>query len=113
MSETLAIILAALIGSGLPIIDKWVRVRPEQKRKRQKSLIWKTMADIEEKCREDGTLDFEIGFRREDLAKYTKIDLKKLEPLVYEMIEEGMIKEMLSGIFSRCKGKPDFKPYGD
>lgn len=84
---------AAAIGSILIILNEWVKVFFEQRKQKKKLVIWNAL---------EQTGNTPPSFTIEQLSEVTKINIEQLKPLLYEMLQEGVIFEgSLHGTFTR------------
>lgn len=86
---------AAVIGSILIISNEQIKLFFEQRQQQNKFTIWTVL---------EQTGNTAPSLTPEQISQKTRIPIKKLKPLLYEMIEKGTIVEApFSGTFSRYK----------
>jgi len=87
-------LLGAIVGSVLIIINEWVKTYFEDRKEKKKFDIWNELkqTDITPPIMND-----------KKLSEATKINIKEISSLLYEMVREGTIHEGPSSTFKRYK----------
>ncbi len=90
----LGAIVGAIVGSVLIIINEWVKIRSDNKKEKNKFDIWNALKQT----------DYAPPTLNDNrLSGITKIDIKEISSLLYEMVKEGTISEVPSSGFTRYK----------
>lgn len=77
-------LLGAIVGSVLIIINEWVKICFDNKKGKKKFDIWNTLKQT----------DYAPPTLNDNqLSEITKIDIKEISYLLYEMVKEGTISE--------------------
>ena len=93
METILGALIGAIIGSMLIIINEWAKIYFGEKKTKRKFKIWTAL--------EQGGIT-PPSLRFEEISKATGLCAKEIEPLLYEMIQEGTVKEgPLPKVFTR------------
>jgi hypothetical protein len=77
-------IIGAVIGSILIIVNEWVKIYTGWQKQKNRVKVWNVL-------RQEGSTPTALSI--EAISEKTKLCAKQLEPLLYEMVQEGTIKE--------------------
>lgn len=95
--------IGALIGSGLIILNDRIKICSEKSRQKKKFKIWNTL---------EQTGNTPPSLTMEQISQTTGLCVDQLEPLLYEMIQEGTVKEgPVPKVFTRYKRDFSRSPY--
>lgn len=88
-------IIAAIIGSALIVINEWTKIISEQRKQKKKFNIWNVL-------KQTGATPPSLTVA--EISKETKLCAEQLESLLYEMVQEGTIREgPFPGTFTRYR----------
>ncbi len=97
MEETYAGAIGALISGGLIVLNERLKIRSERKKQKDKFEIWKALAQ---------TGPTPASLEIEDLCERTRLPKEKVEPLIFEMIRDGLVAEaQLPGTYTRVSDR--------
>ena len=96
-------IIVAIIGSMLIIINEWVKIYFAKKKTENKFKIWTALE-------QQGITSPSLTV--EQISNATELCAEEIEPLIYEMIQEGTVKESpFPKTFTRYLRKSSGSPY--
>ncbi|MBI3392736.1 MAG: hypothetical protein HY039_06060 [Nitrospirae bacterium] len=96
MEETYAVAIGALISGGLIVLNERLKIRSERKKQKDKFAIWKAL---------EQTGPTPASLKIEDLCG-TGLPKEKVEPLIFEMIRDGLVAEgNLPGTYTRVSDR--------
>lgn len=81
-----AAIVAAIIGSILIIVNEWIKLYCKEQKQKKKFTIWRV---LEQRKQQTTHLSLTV----EQISTETRLCAVQLEPLLYEMVQEGTIRE--------------------
>jgi hypothetical protein len=97
-------IIVAIIGSMLIIINEWVKIYFAKKKTENKFKIWTALE-------QQGITPPSLTV--EQICNATELRAEEVEPLLYEMIQEGTVKEgPVPKVFTRYLRDFSRSPYG-